>query len=256
MKKVSILFFAVLFVLAGCSNQAGTASEKPIELHISVAASLKDVMEDVKTDYEKAHKNVKLTFDFAGSGQIKERVKNGAPIDGVLLASEKDMDDLKAQTTDKQQFAKNTLVLIVPSKNAAETNTKDIAKLLPTFDKIAIGNPESVPAGKYAEETMENLGVYDALKEELVLASDVRQTLAYVASGNAQAGFVYKTDALISKDVKVLQAVPDDLHSQIGYYSGVLKDADEPDQVAKFLDYMASDAGQKVLAKYGFLNID
>ncbi len=256
MKKIGILIFAALFALSGCGDQAGTASEGPVELHISVAASLKDVMEDVKADYEKTHKDVKLTFDFAGSGQIKERVKSGAPIDGVLLASEKDIDDLMSQTTNKQQFARNTLVLIVPKKNAVKTNTQDIAKLLMSLDKIAIGNPESVPAGKYAEETMGSLGVYDELKEELVLASDVRQTLAYVASGNAQAGFVYQTDALISKDVKVLQSVPDGLHSEIGYYSGVVGDTDAPTQARNFLNYMVSETGQKILAEYGFETID
>lgn len=253
MKKWFFILLGVSFILTSCGHDNDMATTETTELHISVAASLKDVMDNVKKTYEKENPETKLTFDFAGSGQIKERVKSGAPIDGILLASEKDIDELSAKTTEKTQFAKNALVLIVPSKNAVQiSNLNELS----SFDKIAIGDPESVPAGKYAEETMQNLGVYTALKEKLVFASDVRQTLAYVASGNAQAGFVYQTDALISKDVKVSQSVPENLHSPIGYYAGLVKDSTHKAKTREFLQYMTSKKGQEVLAKYGFKPVD
>ncbi|WP_163652453.1 molybdate ABC transporter substrate-binding protein [Listeria sp. PSOL-1] len=256
MKKLALSGLLVLIVLlSACSGakEADKKANKPTEIHISVAASLKEAVDDIKPQFEKEHPNIKVTFDFGGSGQIRERVESGAPIDGVLFASAQDMDKLtkKNKAEDKQQFAKNTLVLIEP-KDAEQKKEQDLKASLESYNKLAIGDPNSVPAGKYAQETLQNLKIEDQVKSKLVLGSDVRQVLAYVASGNAPAGFVYQTDALISKKVKVTAKIPENLHSPIGYYSGVVTDSKNKKAVQTFMKTLVDKEAQNTLKKYGF----
>lgn len=243
--KSGLLFVGALLVLAGCGAQ------EPQTIHISVAASLKDVMDDVKPLYEDQHDNVTLEFDFAGSGQIRERVENGAPVDGVVLASAADADKLmkKKLIDDKAEIASNTLVAVMPSKSVPSV---DITTELAKARVIAIGDPASVPAGKYAEEFLTKEQLMDSVKARLVKASDVRQVLAYVESGNADIGFVYQTDAMISKKVQTAYKISNDLHSPIGYYAATIQDSEATDETSKFMDYMKGTQAQKVLKKYGF----
>ncbi|EUJ26116.1 molybdate ABC transporter substrate-binding protein [Listeria floridensis FSL S10-1187] len=246
----------LLTILAACGNSSSEKADKKtnekVDIHISAAASLKDAIDDIKPLYERAHPNTKLTFDFGGSGQIRARVMSGSPIDGILFASASDINQLvKAdKASGKAEFAQNTLVLIEPVNS--ENSTSNLADRLKGYQKFALGNPDSVPAGKYGKETLENLKVYDAMKDKIVLASDVRQVLSYVSAGNADAGFVYKTDALISDKVKVVETVADGIHSPIGYYSGVVTDTEHKKQVQSFLSFMREAGAQKVLKKYGF----
>ncbi|RDX01236.1 molybdate ABC transporter substrate-binding protein [Listeria kieliensis] len=257
MKLKNLGILTVLFLLAiltACGNTANSSKkEEKIDLHISAAASLKDAIDEIKPLYEKKYPSTKLTFDFAGSGQIRERVTSGAPIDGVLFASESDIDKLvqAKKATSKAEFAQNTLVLIEPTSSKSKKSA-DLAEKLKAYQKFALGDPESVPAGKYGKETLEKLNLYDGMKDQLVLASDVRQVLSYVAAGNADAGFVYETDALISKKVSVVQSIPDDLHAPIGYYSGIVTDTEHKKNVESFMKFMRSEEAQKVLKQYGF----
>ncbi|MBC1436238.1 molybdate ABC transporter substrate-binding protein [Listeria rocourtiae] len=241
----SLVFVVLLAILVGCGTQETQT------IHISVAASLKDVMDDVKPLYEKSHNHVKLEFDFAGSGQIRERVVNGAPIDGVVLASVTDMDTLmdKKLVGNKQQIASNTLVAVMPNKSIPTNNIKEeLAKA----HVIAIGDPNSVPAGKYAVEFLMKEQLMDSVKSRFVKASDVRQVLAYVESGNADIGFVYKTDAMISKKVQTAYKIDSALYNPIGYYSAVIKDSDMADETSQFMEYMKGNQAQRILKKYGF----
>ncbi|KMT61572.1 molybdate ABC transporter substrate-binding protein [Paenilisteria newyorkensis] len=243
--KSGLVFVGLLLVLTGCGEQ------EPQSIHISVAASLKDVMDDVKPLYEGEHDNVTLEFDFAGSGQIRERVENGAPVDGVVLASAADADKLmkKKLIDDKAEIASNTLVAVMPSKSVPNG---DITTELAKARVIAIGDPASVPAGKYAEEFLTKKQLMGIVKARLVKASDVRQVLAYVESGNADIGFVYQTDAMISKKVQTAYKISNDLHSPIGYYAATIQDSEAADETSKFMDYMKGTQAQKILKKYGF----
>ncbi|MBA3927121.1 molybdate ABC transporter substrate-binding protein [Listeria sp. W9-0585] len=243
--KSSLVLAVLCLVLAGCGTP------EPQTIHISVAASLKDVMDDVKPLYEKEHDNIKLEFDFAGSGQVRERVENGAPIDGVVLASAADADTLlkKKLISEKQEIASNTLVAVMPKKSVP---TGDIKTELAKARVIAIGDPASVPAGKYAAEFLTKEQLMSGVESRLVKASDVRQVLAYVESGNADIGFVYQTDAMISKKVQTAYKMSNASHSPIGYYVATVKDSDVADEASKFMDYMEGTQAQKILKKYGF----
>ncbi|HCJ4365140.1 TPA: extracellular solute-binding protein, partial [Listeria innocua] len=116
MKKIAILISCLLVLLVGACANTSEKAKTTTTIHISAAASLKDTMDDVKPLFEKAYPSIKLSFDFGGSGQIRERVESGAPIDGVLLASKKDADTLSNQklAENTKEFAGNDLVLIEP----------------------------------------------------------------------------------------------------------------------------------------------
>ncbi|EAG9346468.1 molybdate ABC transporter substrate-binding protein [Listeria monocytogenes] len=252
MKKIMLLIsFGFLLLLGACGDSPEEVKQTTI--HISAAASLKDTMDEVKPLFEKANPTIKLSFDFGGSGQIRERVESGAPIDGVLLASKKDVDTLskKNLAENTKEFAGNDLVLIAP-KNADQQTETNLEQILDNASKIAIGDPESVPAGAYAKQTLENVNLYNAEKAKLVLATDVRQVLSYVEAGNADAGFVYQTDALLSKKVQVEAKIDEKLHDPIGYYSAQVSDSDKKEETAAFLDFMNKSEAQKILEKYGF----
>ncbi|MBF2691035.1 molybdate ABC transporter substrate-binding protein [Listeria innocua] len=258
MKKIAILISCLLVLLVGaCANTSDKEKTKTTTIHISAAASLKDTMDDVKPLFEKVYPSIKLSFDFGGSGQIRERVESGAPIDGVLLASKKDADTLSNQklAENTKEFAGNDLVLI-ELKNAEQKEGLSLEQLLDNADKIAIGDPESVPAGAYAKQTLENLNLYNTEKAKLVLATDVRQVLSYVEAGNADAGFVYQTDAILSKKVQVKAKIDAKLHDPIAYYSAQVTDSEKKEPTTTFLDFMNKSEAQKILEKYGFKAAD
>lgn len=257
MKKIVLLVPLFLLTLgtAGCTKKeaAQTPSPQPeVTLHYSAAASLKDALGEIEKNYEKANPSIHLDIDYGGSGAIREKVVAGAPIDGVLLASKADTDKLieAGKLEAENKLLENTLVIV---KNKQDDRKKaDLATIVADAKKIAIGNPETVPAGQYAKQSLKKAVLYNAVKEHLVMASDVRQVLAYVEAGNAEVGFVYKTDALTSDKVTVLADVENDLHEDILYYTGVVKDSKNKAAVTKFNTYLGKSESQTVLEKYGF----
>ncbi|WP_099223149.1 molybdate ABC transporter substrate-binding protein [Listeria costaricensis] len=261
MKKILLMASLLAILLTGCTTNGekesiGSPESDPIEIHLSAAASLKESVEEIRRNFEKENPSIKLTIDYASSGQIRERVKNGAPIDGVLFASEQDLDALidEKLAKGKEKFATNRLVLIQPKE--AKGTDEDWQTALKQAERIAMGDPESVPAGSYAKETLESLKLYDSLHDQLVFGSDVRQVLSYVASGNAELGFVYQTDAAISPDVKIVQKIPEDLHTEIGYYAGIITDSSHTKAVQTFMDQLTAAESQQILQDHGFQTVN
>lgn len=228
--------------------------KKQVNLTISAAASLTDAMKDIQTAYAKEQKDVTLTLNFGSSGSLQQQIEQGAPVDIFMSAAAKQMDNLEAKDLivkeSRQNLLKNKMVLV------ASKNSKGIEKLddLAT-DKvkiIAIGDPASVPAGKYAQEVLTYYGLWDKVQSKLVLAKDVRQVLAYVEAGNAEAGFVFLTDAGISKEVKTVLIADEKSHSAIVYPVAIIKDSKNSKEAADLIRFMSSDKGQAVFEKYGF----
>lgn len=243
-------------ILTGCTSQSSAkkpTTDKPVSINYSAAASLQGALTAIDKTYEKSHQNVKINFDFAGSGAIREKVVAGAPIDGVFLASKSDADKLTqaGKGADAKAVLGNTLVLVA-NKNTSVSSSKSLTDTLNSAKKIAIGEPSTVPAGMYAEQTLTKLGLATSLKSKLVMGSDVTQVLSYAAAGNVELGFVYKTDAMSNKNVKVVDNIPDDLHDAITYYTETVKDTKHSKEVKAFNKYLDSSAAQKVFAKYGF----
>ncbi|MFC5704288.1 molybdate ABC transporter substrate-binding protein [Cohnella faecalis] len=223
------------------------------EIVISAAASLKDSLEVIAADYEKLHPDVELLFNYGASGTLQKQIEQGAPADLFLSAGQKQVDALKdKKLVDKSTtLLKNELVLVVPADSKLKFNT---VKLLTDkkVKKIAIGQPESVPAGQYAKETLQTREVWDTLSDKYVFAKDVRQVLTYVETGNVEAGFVYKTDALTSSKVRIALRIWDSAHTPILYPAAVLSEAEHPKEANEFYDYLQKQAAQKVFVKYGF----
>lgn len=253
----SVFLVLVVVLLGGCGQTGGktgqgTATQK--EITVSAAMSLKDALEQIKGDYTNGHPDIKINLNMGASGPLQKQIEEGAPVDLFISAGVKQMDQLAEKglidPATRINLLGNELVLITGKDNQAIKDFPDLAG--PVVKKIAIGMPETVPVGKYTRETLENLKLWDELQPKLVPAKDVRQVLTYVESNNVDAGFVYRSDALRGKRIKVALTVPDNLHKPILYPAAVLKNARKKDAARDFLNYMASPQGMAVFEKYGF----
>lgn len=221
------------------------------DLLVSAAASLTNAFEAMKEPFEKANPGTRLVFNFAASGPLLQQMMQGAPVD-VFASADQETMDKAAHLIDpatRSDFAGNTLVLIVPGTETSITRVEDLRS--DTISRIALGNPESVPVGRYAKAALTGLDLYEALEQKFVLAENVRQALDYVARGEAQAGFVYATDAALQADkVYVVTQVPG--HKPIRYPIAVLQASTNKELGHKFIAYVQSAEGQGILSTFGF----
>ncbi|BAY24036.1 molybdenum ABC transporter periplasmic molybdate-binding protein [Calothrix sp. NIES-2100] len=224
-------------------------------LLVSAAASLKEALEEIKPLYQQSQANTNINYNFGASGALQQQIEQGAPADIFISAGKKQVDALDEKGLllggTRSILAKNRLVLIVPKNVVGITsfyNLKDS-----NIKKIAIGEPRSVPAGQYGEQVLQKLKLLPQIKSKLVYANNVRQVLAAVESGNADAGLVYITDAKISDKVKIVVAADEKYHSAIVYPFAVLKSSKNADAAKEFAKFLSSSQAKAVLKKYGFL---
>lgn len=218
-------------------------------LQIAAAASLTDASKDLEKEFKKDHKDANITFNYGGSGALRQQIEKGAPTDVIMSANTKDVDMLKDKDKahDTYNYAKNKLVLI-GDKDSNYKSVKDLKK----DDKLAVGEAKSVPAGKYAEKYLKANNLYDKVEPNLVYAKDVRQVLNYVKKGNAQLGYVYKTD--LAQDQKngnsnVKEINEAKLDKPITYEAGATSDK----KLAKeWMDFLKSYKAKEILKKYEF----
>ncbi|WP_100402802.1 molybdate ABC transporter substrate-binding protein [Bacillus sp. FJAT-42315] len=265
MKKfygVIILMMLMFSIVSGCSSSEESkteekAKQESVELTISAAASLQNALNDIKAAYEKEHPNVKIVYNFGGSGALQQQISQGAPVDLFFSAAEDKFDQLveegmieKEKGTD---LLANELVLIVPKETGKNIQTfEDLKKV----EKLSIGTPESVPAGKYAKESLENLQVWKDVEQKIVYAKDVRQVLTYVETGNVEAGIVYKTDAMVSTKVDLAATAKEETHTPIIYPVGVIKDSAHQKEAQTFYEYLQSSTSMETFEKYGFKGVN
>lgn len=261
MKKLLrfMLIATPLFLtLTSCSlNSKENNTESTSELTLSVAASLKESMLEIKELFEKEHTNIALNLNFGSSGSLQQQIEQGAPCDLFISAGEKQMTalDEKGLLLDgtNKDLVKNSLVLI--SNNNSEITSID-SLTSDTVSKIALGEPSSVPAGKYADETLTSLAVKDSLSDKLVFAKDVKEVLAWTSSGNADVGFVYLSDALNNENVKIVETISEECHSPITYPVAVIKDSQDTDTAKAFEDFLFTDEAQNIFKKYGYKSVE
>lgn len=244
-----------LLLLTGCSDsKSSKGKEEPILLKISAAVSLTDALEEIQSSFEKEHK-VELSFNLAGSGTLAQQIQQGAPVDVFISANEQWMDKLEEEElivpNSRSNVTGNNLVLIAHKDSSLsyqsfeEISLDDVAE-------IAVGNPESVPAGRYTQDALSTLNMWDEIQDHVILAKDVRQVLTYVETGNADIGFVYESDALSSTNIKILASTETGQHDPIIYPGAVVADTKHEDLAKVFLDYLLSDEAQEVLVNHGF----
>lgn len=229
----------------------------PDELIVSAAASLKDSLEEIKPIYLKKQANLNLTYNFGSSGSLQQQIKQGAPVDVFMSAAKKQMDALqdKGLLSDgtRKNLLKNQMVLIVPKNNTTIKSFQDLAT--DKSKKIAMGEPQSVPAGQYAQELLTSLGLLNKVTDKVVYAKDVRQVLSYVATGNVDAGFVYLTDAKTSNKVKIVATASPNTHSPIIYLIAVIKDSKNLNEAKNYVEFLSSERAKTIFKKYGFTPI-
>jgi molybdate transport system substrate-binding protein len=245
-----VLFLCGLAVAFTARAAAAQASS----ITVSAAISLKDALDEIGRLYRARHSGAKVEFNYGGSGTLQRQIEQGAPVDIFFSAAEKQMDSLEAQglvaAETRRDIVGNSLVLIAP---ASSRQVKDFWDLtLPQVKIIALGEPKTVPAGMYARQTLQHMGLFAAISKKIVYAKDVRAVLTYVETGNADAGFVYRTDALTSRQVRVVATAAADAHDPIVYPAAILKGSKNEAAAREFLAFLQGPEARAVFEKYGF----
>ncbi len=235
-----------------------TASASPATkaaLTVSASASLTDVLNAINSAYVAQNLAVTITPNFASSGTLQTQIENGAPVDVFISAGATQMDNLQRQNLllneTRRDLLNNRVVMVVPFESALRlTSFGDL--VLDKVKKIAIGDPKSVPAGMYASQAFDELGITAQLQPKEVLAADVRQVLTYVESGNVDAGVVYWTDAITSPKVKVVAVGPEDINAKIVYPVAVMKASKNRDLARSYIDFLLGAQAKALFEKCGF----
>jgi len=245
-----------LLAVAGCAAFAQQAPPpaKQAPVTVSAAISLKDALDQLGREYERDNPGAKVTLNYASSGTLQHQIEQGAPVDIYFPAAQKQMDTLQSAglilADTRKNIVANDLVLIAPSATDNIHTFQDLAKSL--VKTVAIGEPATVPAGMYAQQTLEHLGLWADVQKKAVYAKDVRQVVTFVASGNADAGLVYRTDAQTSPKIRTIFTAPPDSHDPIVYPAAVLKNSKEPDAAKAFLAFLETPHALEIFKTYGF----
>ncbi len=220
------------------------------EITVSSAASLKDALKEIGALYQKSRPQTRVNFNFGSSGTLQKQIEQGAPVDVFVGASQANLDALlKSNLADKHanfNFANGELVLIGPRG----TKLRDLASAKAARN-FAIGGP-GVPAGNYARQALKWYRMDKLLAPKLVYGKDVRGVLQLVASGNAEAGLVYRTDALSSRAVEIASSLSPKSHAAIRYPMALLREAPNAREGRDFVRFCKGAAAKTILRKYGF----
>ncbi len=254
-----LLISAAVFIAlpSGCSDRDNSAGASPeeVNLTVSAAASLSDVLKEIDKLYTQNETNVIITTNFASSGTLQTQIENGAPVDIFISAAPTQMDNLQKKdlllNDTRINLLNNKVVVVVPADSTLDISSfRDLA--WDKVKKIAVGDPKSVPAGTYTQETFDHLGITAKIVPKEVLVGDVRQVLTYVESNNVDAGIVYSTDAQTSTRVKIVARAPEEINAKIVYPAAVVKASKNPNAAITYLDFLSSPQAKAVFEKYGF----
>ncbi|MDX2109447.1 MAG: molybdate ABC transporter substrate-binding protein [Verrucomicrobiota bacterium] len=242
------IYATALLLLASLHLQAA-------DIMVFAAASLTNALTEIKQSYEAQSSN-KILFNFGASGTLGRQVQEGAPADLFISADEARVDALEKlnllENATRLNLLSNTLVVVVPiDDKVAFTSIQDLAA--PRFKRVALSDPQLVPVGTYSKQYLTQLNLWDAINDRLVFTDNVRATLAAVEAGNADAGMVYRTDALISKRVRIAWSVPLEEGPKILYPFVVVKACKNPEGARDFLQYLQSPSACTIFEKQGFL---
>ncbi len=253
MKRAVFCLVSLLCILILPFSSFEVASAEQ-ELIVSAAASLTNAFGEIGKKFESANPATRVVFNFGASGALLQQIDKGAPVDVFASADQLTMNQAAEKGLlvpgSRKDFAGNELVLIVPTGAKATVKTlKDLTAK--DIGKIALGNPQTVPAGRYAQEVLTNEGLWDELKPKFIFGESVRQVLDYVSRGEVDAGFVFATDAVVAKD-HVKEALEAAKHKPITYPISIVGSTKNKDLATRFVDFVLSREGEEVLSRYGF----
>lgn len=257
MKKILIvlLVFTMSLGLAGCSTESNEEKSEPVTLTISAAASLTEAMGEIQEAYAEKSPDTTLVFNFGSSGTLAQQITEGAQVDVFMSASKKDMTTVKdAGELDDSTWVdllQNEVVLIVPSDSTLALDSFE-GVTDPSVTSIGLGEMDSVPAGRYAKQVFTSLGILDQVTAKAVYGKDVKEVLAWVETGNVDAGVVYSTDAESSDSVKVVATADPSTHDPIVYPVAMIKTSQNADASKEFIEFLQSDKAKGIFEGYGF----
>ncbi len=245
--KMIVLFLLVfLFAEIPCSAET---------VIVSAAASLTNAFQEIGKRFTVLHPNVFIRFNFGSSGALQHQIEQGAPVDVFASAGNKEMNILAnenlIQKNTRTIFVTNSLVLVC-RKGSRLKSWDDLAK--PFVKHVAISDPQSVPSGRYAEETLKHKKIWNIVIKKAVLGEDVRQTLSYVVQGDAQAGIVFRTDAeYAAKSINIIATAHSGVdHSPIVYPIALVSSTHHPLFAKEFLEFVLGNTGRAILTRFGF----
>jgi molybdate transport system substrate-binding protein len=247
--------FRKYFILLAVLSAFLSLPLRAVEITVFAAASLADSLKKIAANYENQSGD-KITFNFAASSTLARQIAEGAPADIFFSADEAQMNGLAKKSfidpATRKSILGNSLVVIIPNDSALQIKSAgDLTNA--SVKQIALADPKAVPAGVYAKAWLGKLQLWPAIEPKVVPTENVRAALAAVASGNVDAGVVYKTDAAISKNVKIAYEVPHADGPDISYPMALVKGSPQPVAAKKFLDYLSSEEAGQVFTRYGFL---
>lgn len=260
MKLLGLLWLLLPLTACTIDSQSVTPSDSTT-LTVAAAASLTDAMTDVVERFEDRYPKFDVRLNFAASGTLQRQIEQQAPVDVFASAAQKPMDELESQgLVDREThraFAANRIVVVVPLESEVSLKSLDELKTQ-EIERLAMGNPETVPAGRYAKQALESAQLYRELEDAqtLVFAENVRQVLAYVEQNSVDAAIVYQTDAAMSDRVRIAFSIPADFSEPIRYPIAVVSQSDDPEAAREFVEFVAGSESQAILDKYGFLTGD
>jgi len=256
MKKIVpvllIISISMIF-LSGCS----TEKNPDTKIMIAAAASLKNVFDEkLIPEFEKENPNFIIDATYDSSGKLQQQIKEGAPVDVFVSAASKQMDELNEEGYIIKDSIKNLLEnkVVVITPRDSDILISDFEDLLKA-DKIAIGDPDSVPAGQYAKELLTNLNLWDKVQNKLSLGSNVSEVLNWVKEKSADCGIVYSTDAYSTDEVKIVLEADENMVSKVIYPVGILKSSENIENAKKFIEFLNSEKAHEIFSEYGFTPI-
>jgi molybdate transport system substrate-binding protein len=228
------------------------------EILVAAAASLTDVLKEISGNYQSKAKHT-VKFNFGPSSGLARQIEEGAPADIFFSADLPQMDALdkngRLEPGTRRNLLSNQLVIIVPADSKLTlSSSKDLLK--GDIKKIALAEPSSVPVGVYSSKYLTDEGLWEQVKMKIVPVQDVRATLASVESGNVEAGFVYKTDAAVSKKVRIVYEVPINKGPKITYPIAIVRESKRKDAARDFITHIQSSTVKDAFKKYGFVVLD
>ena len=258
MKKIilnTLLSVCLISTLFSCGKEkAKTEPGKKKEITFSVAASTKKAVDKIVEEYSKGNPNVEIKTNPGGSGSLEQQIEGGAPVDIFLSASKKNMDNLEEkdliEKTTRKDLLKNKLVLIGEKEMKGKIDNVD--QLKTENIKIALGELSTVPAGKYAKQVFDKLGIWNEVEKKIIYQKDVTAVLNIVDSGEIETGVVYSSDALELKNGFVIAVFSDEDHDPIVYPVALIKDSKNKETALKFLEYLSSEKAKNIFKEYGF----
>ncbi len=252
-----LLGYCLVGLIGSCA-QGGDRNRDNTELTVSAAASMQDALTDVQTLYQRKYPQTKIIFNFGSSGSLQHQIEQGAPIDLFISAAPQQMDNLAKKqllvAETRQNLVENQMVLVVPKGERSLARFTDLTE--ESIQQIALGEPNSVPAGQYAQEILTNLNIIDAVKSKAVYGKDVRQVLNYVATGNVDAGIVYRSDTVNNDRVEVVAIAPEKTYSPVVYPIAIIKDSDNHQAAQQMLQFLLTTEAQAVFQQHGFIPIN